>query len=365
MNTATVAIQSFPVSHLPILDARSVKADYGHLLVLTEDGTFHGINLDTGKTAILCSTSLPELPGGDEGSYFGAPAFRLHASADGRFAAVVVDRGRTGIVVEIASGKLTMQLDGGDYHEHTVPFSAGFTHFQGRNALIHRTAWNRLDAADPATGESLTSRDIAVYEAGGARPDHYLDYFHGQLRLSPDGSRILDDGWVWHPVSVPRIWSVSDWLGSNPWESEDGPSIMDFPIREDWNIPACWIDDRHVALWGLSEWDEDEFEEVAKGPGAQILDAESKEKASPERWPMDLKGGKVRELFSDGQRLYIADESGTTAWDIASRSQVSAWPNFLTHIFDAERGMLFAIESTAISGLRLPWASGNEGRLVK
>ena len=55
----------------------------------------------------------------------------------------------------IRGSRPTLHLDGGVYHENTVPFSACFVPFQGRDVLVHRTAWNRLDAADPATGKSL------------------------------------------------------------------------------------------------------------------------------------------------------------------------------------------------------------------
>ena len=215
-------LRSLTWSGLPILDACSVQADYGHLLFLTTDGTLYGANCDSGVSAKLCKVALPDIPQADDNAHFGAAAFRLHASPNGGYAAIVVDKGQKGIVVEVLSGTITMHLDGGDYHEDTVPFSTCFVRFEGRNIVVHRTAWNRLDAADPKTGESLTERYIAPYETAGRRPEHYLDYFHGQLRPSPDGSRIFDDGWVWHPISVPRIWSVTNWLGSNPWESEDG-----------------------------------------------------------------------------------------------------------------------------------------------
>jgi hypothetical protein len=132
-----------------ILDACVVKASYGHLLVLTADGALHGIDLNTHESAPLCGTNLPGMTVEDGDSHFGKPRHRLHASSDGRYAAIVVDRGRSGIVVETQDGKLTMNLHGGDYCEETVPFSACFLRFGGRNVLVHRTDWNRLDAADP------------------------------------------------------------------------------------------------------------------------------------------------------------------------------------------------------------------------
>jgi len=344
-----------------ILDACTVRADYGHLLALTRDGALHGIDLDTGVSARLCRVDLPDIPPGRDNGHFGPAKYRLHASQDGKHAAVVVDRGRKGVVLGIPSGEVSMHLDGGDYCDETVPFSACFLRPEGRDVFIHRTAWNRLDAADPSTGDSLASRDITPYVAGGERPAHYLDYFHGQLRPSPDGSHIFDDGWVWHPISVPRVWSVTKWLGSNPWESEDGASVVNLAMREDWTKPICWIDERRLALWGLAGWDEEELAEVTQGPGVRIIDVIERNPL-PDVWPMDSQSQPVLDLFSDGARLYVADDTGTTAWDLSLRAKLSRFPGFTASLLDQARNTLVAYSDSAIRELRLPWQVGNHGR---
>jgi len=343
-----------------ILDACTVRAEYGHLLALTRDG-LHGINLDTGASVRLCRVELPDIPPGRDDGHFGPARYRLHASTDGIHAAIVVDKGRNGVVVRTRSGEVSMRLDGGDYCDETVPFSACFLRLEGHDVFVHRTAWNRLDAADPATGVSLTSRNIAPYEAGGERPAHYLDYFHGQLRPSPDGSLIFDDGWVWHPISVPRVWSVTNWLESNPWESEDGASIVDLAMRDEWTKPMCWISERHLALWGLAGWDEEELEEVARGPGVRIIDV-SERKPLPDAWPMDSQSERVLDLFSDGARLYVADDAGTTAWDLASRAKLSRFPGFTARMLNQARNTCVGFSDFAIHELQLPWPGGNRVR---
>ncbi|GLQ97659.1 hypothetical protein [Dyella mobilis] len=342
--------------HPPIVDLCTVEADYGHLLALTSDGALVGMNLDTGICNRLCSVALPALQQGSEGVYFSAPGYGLHASSDGRYAAVVVDRGREGIVVEVATGTPTMRLDGGDYHQGTVPFSACFLSHRGRDLLVHRTAWNRLDVADPVTGKSLTERDDEA-------ADHHLDYFHGQLRPNPDGSRLFDDGWVWHPVSMPRAWSVRDWLETNPWESEDGTSAVYLTTREDWGFAACWIDNRHVAIWGLANWDGEEFQETAQGPGVRILDATQREQSSERRLAMDLDEARVVDLFSDGVHLYVASLDGTTIWHIESGKQVAEFSEFTARLHHRGRKALIAIRPGEI--LEFPvrdWADGDSER---
>lgn len=346
------ALRSFAWSGASILDARAIQADDGHLLFLTADGTLHRANLSEGTSVASCSVDLPELPSGDSNGYFGTPRYRLHASIDGSYAAIVVDHGRYGTVVDARTGSVTMRLDGGDYHENTVPFSACFLRFEGDDVLVHRTAWNRLDAADPATGKSLTDRYIASYEKGVKRA-HDLDYFHGRLRPSPNGRRIFDDGWVWHPVSVPRVWSVTDWLGANPWESEDGASVVDLTSRDDWTTPACWIDERHVALWGLADWDIDEGEESGQGSGVRLFDVTESKQSSTRRWPMDLHAHKIFDLFSDGTRLFVAADTGTAVWDVASRVQITVLPGFTADLIDLTRNTLVSFGPDEIAELQL------------
>jgi hypothetical protein len=140
---------------------------------------------------------------------------RLHCSKRGEFAVVVNDYGRYGQVIDLRSGAVTFALDGGDYHPATVPFSFAFADMFGCVVAVHRTALNRLDVSDPSTGELLTQRSPTSYRSGEERPEHYLDYFHGALYLSPSGAHILDDGWVWHPVGVPTVWSLNRWMSQN------------------------------------------------------------------------------------------------------------------------------------------------------
>lgn len=354
-SASTHAIQTVDTlawEHAPIVDICAVQADYGPLLVLTADGSLHGVDLDTRQRTALCRVPLPPLPPATGHTAFGTAAYRLHASPDGRYAAIVTDYGRHGLVVDVATGKPTMQLDGGDYYTHTVPFSACFLRHRDRTIFVHRTAWNRLDAVDPATGASLTPRDIAPY-ANHDRPAHYLDYFHGRLVPSPDGSRLFDDGWVWHPVSIPRAWSVDAWLDANPFESEDGASVVSLTQRDDWDTPACWIDNRHVAYWGLADWDEDEFAETGQDAGVRILDVNEALQSHDRRIPMATEPERIGDLFSDGASLYVATPAGTTIWSLASGTPLGALPGFIARRHDPLRGALIAFDAGTIAEYRL------------
>ncbi|WP_027343128.1 hypothetical protein [Hamadaea tsunoensis] len=75
----------------------------------------------------------------------------------------------------------TLTIDGGDYHADTVPSSVAFVEHGARTVVIHRTAWNRLEVSEAATGQLATPRQPTAYRQGEPRPEHYLDYFHGRL----------------------------------------------------------------------------------------------------------------------------------------------------------------------------------------
>ena len=121
-----------------------VQASWGHALVLTAEGDLHGLNLDTGEAHGLMRVCLPA----DVPKPWGAGGFsgwRLHASADGKHAALVQDAGRHGVLLAVDRKLEVAALYGGDYYPSTVPFSACFARHAGRDVLICRSDWNRLD----------------------------------------------------------------------------------------------------------------------------------------------------------------------------------------------------------------------------
>lgn len=295
-----------------LLDVAEVRRPDGDLLALDASGAISCIDLQSMAITPLGTVALLQQPAKDSRPFWITPRWRLQASADGAFAAVFFDAGRHGFVIDLDRFEITMPLDGGDYYEETVPFSICFMHMNGRTVLIHRTAWNRLDASDPRSGRLLTERDTTHHEEG-ARPPHHLDYFHGELRPNPAGARLFDAGWVWQPVGVPRVFEVAPWLSSNVWESEDGPSVKWLNLRDDWNFPACWIDENRIALGGMGDWDDDEFETAEAPPGVRIVDVGCETKVPDRKLSMSTE---PHELFTDGRLLLAAHENSTSAWSL-------------------------------------------------
>lgn len=325
-------------------------------LLLAEDGTLARLDADTGDWSRVSSTSVPAEP--DREPWMGqVPRCRLHASLDGRFAAVVNDYGRHGQIIDLRSGAVTATLDGGDYHPETVPFSLVFAQIQGRMAAIHRTRWNRLDLIDAATGASLSERSPTSYSDGEERPAHYLDYFHGGLHLSPSGARIADDGWVWHPAGVVTTWDLAAW-GENAWESEDGASRKEVCVREYyWDHAITWLDDTTLVVGGLGD-DDDEMID-----GARIFDvtsfAEPREGVDSRwRYAREITSfpGPAGSFFSDGTWLFSSDAVGLSQWDPADGARTGALPGF--HPMHHHRGAGELVQ--LVGGKLVRWSSQGE-----
>lgn len=281
-------------------------------LVLTRDHHLVALDAGSGRTEVVGLVRLPT-----EGAAAGdrrRPRPRLRCALDGRFAAVAHDHGRHGVVIDLESGRQTMALDRGPGHVEQTAFPVTFWLHGGRTLLIHATAWNRLDVSDPADGSLLTARAPTAYDAG-QRPEHYLDYFHGALHLSPDQRWMVDDGWVWSPVGIPTVVDVGRWM-DNVWETEDGPSLTQLGFRGYlWNVPVCWLGDGLVTVSGIGT------DAEAMLAGVCVFDPDSGSEVARFAGPSG-------ELFAEGNRLFSVGSDGLRIWDPLTGSQTGSVPGF-------------------------------------
>ena len=300
-----------------IIDIAPVNASLeSSWLLLAEGGRISRFDCETRDFVELARASVPEEP--EPKSYGHALKPRLHASTKGEFAAVVNDYGHYGQVLDLRSGEITMELDGGDYYPGTVPFSFAFADLNQRVVAIHRTLWNRLDLSDPESGKLLSPRGPLTFRSGEPPPEHHLDYFHGALYVNPNSTRILDDGWVWSPVGIPAVWSLEPWLSDNEWESEDGPTRRSLCARAYyWDLGMTWLDDSRVAIAGIGDDDEDMID------GARVFDSTGGGNSDPGPWPGWKRAPEITSFagpsglfFSDGVSLFSSDDSGLSRWDV-------------------------------------------------
>ena len=338
-----VTVQECPVSHLPPVRfielpgtpvlTMAARPDRSWLLYSAS----HELAIfdpDNGLRKKLMSVSLPEEI--DEAWCNRHLTPRLHCDPSGRFAALVHDYGRYGLVIDLLEKRITMTLDGGDYHPKTVPFSLSFIIHNERPVIIHRTAWNRLDASDPETGRLLTARGPTNDQSGEEQPAHYLDYFHGGLYLSPSGTRMLDDGWVWSPVGVLGHFEPENWLSGNVWETEDKVRAQNFPLqREDWDIGICWINDEQFVIQVL----------LSDNASAKNQVAFLCHISSDEITPIAGAGGR---FFSDGMHLFSANAEGLSVWNIEQGSRAGLIVGFSPTFTHPRRPELVQISSEGI-----------------
>jgi hypothetical protein len=331
---ATIVEISLPA---PVVDIAPVAAEHGSVwLLLTDDGRIGRFHADQGTWEVLAQSAVPEESSSREWVRQ-QQRRRLHASANGRYAAVVNDYGRYGQVLDLTTGVVTVTLDGGGYHSDTVPFATAFVEHGGRTLVIHRSEWNRLDVSDASTGRLLTPRPTPEYRSGEPAPEHYLDYFHGALHTSPGGRRVVDDGWVWSPVGIPAIWDVGAWLDDNVWESEDGASRHYLVGSDDWNVPMCWLDDERVVVGGIVGDDDDE----KKFAAVWIFDAASGVE-------LISFAGPTGKLFADAARLYAAAPAGLELWDPVAGHRVGAIQGFVPTRHHAGAGELAVVDGQVL-----------------
>ncbi|WP_441245083.1 hypothetical protein [Kitasatospora sp. McL0602] len=321
----TVRSTAVPVGLGAVVDLAAVDEAAAVWLALCEDGRIVRWESDSGTWTVLARSTV-EVQEDAEPWAGRQQVRRLHVSPDGRFAAVVLDHGRHGEVFDLSTGTVTLTLDGGGYRPDTVRFSAAFAEHRGRTVLVHRTGWNRLDVSDPQTGQLLTVREFEAARTGSSRPPHDLDFFHGALTVSPDGRHVADDGWVWAPSGVVTAWSLSRWLDENPYESEDGPSLLCLTLcTHYWGRPVVWIDERRVAVGGLGE---DDYE-IA--PGARIFDIDGpshRTSGLAKALETTAFGGPDGRFFSDGGLLFSASPPGLEIWDPSEGVRLASVPDF-------------------------------------
>lgn len=287
---------------------------YREWIALTHTNTIMRINFDTQEIERLC-----DIPQTSDGVNFTS----LHLSPSSDVAVLYSRLGREGVVLELASGKVLMNLQRNVYHSNVTPFPVAFFEWEGRLLLIHSTIWNRLDISDPRTGEELTARHLTSPKSGEPRPATYLDYFHAQLTVSPDQLWIADDGWVWHPFGIMATWSLAEWI-QNPWTSENGKSNRRFCERAYfWSGPTCWVNERTLAIWGYGEDDE------LLIPAVRIFDVTSGEELGwfpgpeVERTEWYPKALHYRDtLVFDDYLFSISQQHGVQVWDLPTGARL-------------------------------------------
>ncbi|HEY5002714.1 MAG TPA: hypothetical protein VII61_06150, partial [Ktedonobacteraceae bacterium] len=299
----------FPLT-VPFLDLQPINTSSESVwIALTSAGDLVRLNLTT-----QIVTHLMHLP---DSQLDRTQQVSLHLAPNADCAAIVNTHGQYGIVVNLNTGAMTMPLERDTYHiEHSV-FPLAFFEYNDRQFLVHGTEWNRLDISDPGTGELISKRPTPFYQREYPGSEHYLDYFHAGLSVSPHQEWIADNGWVWQPVGIVTTWDLRCWLQENVWESEDGSSHRSLCQRDYfWDGPLCWIDGQTLAVWGYGEDDEWLI------PAIRLFDVRTGKETG---W---FAGPEKGTLVFDEYLFSLSQEHGVSAWDVSTGERIGAFPDF-------------------------------------
>lgn len=177
----------------------------------------------------------------------------IKISPQDKYICITNQKGQYGALYDIQKGHLIKDLDRKTYHTEQSVFPVEFIERDGKTLLIHGSDWNHLDITDIQENK-LISKRLNQYQS-----EFYLDYFYGELHLSPDKKNILSSGWVWGPASVFKPINLDNWLSTNINEPEttrkNGYTIMSYY----WDRALCWIDNNTFAF--LYDPKEEELDE--------------------------------------------------------------------------------------------------------
>jgi len=127
-------------------------------------------------------------------------AIQLQLSPNDQYLAISNTYGQYGFVWDLNTHEKILDLNRLDYQVEHSKFPLLFFEKEGQDYLIHGTDWNKIDITSLDSGDLLTERKNTDY-----KQPHYLDFFYGELHLSPKGKTLLSSGWLWGPASYFRF----------------------------------------------------------------------------------------------------------------------------------------------------------------
>lgn len=164
----------------------------------------------------------------------------------------------------------TIHISRGNYHADRSKYPiALYKDNNGVPHLICSENWNHIDIVNLSTRQILTVSKSLIEEGAEQRHlDWYknneerykslwptsIDYFYGEIILSPDKQLFLNTGWVWGSQDRFHIYDIQDFI-TNPRISYIYVNNWEHESRS-----ACWVNNNTIAV----EYDpalEEEYDE--------------------------------------------------------------------------------------------------------
>jgi len=181
----------------------------------------------------------------DSGVRYAYPFDAAVTSPSGEFSAIYTRLGTKGLILH--RGKILREINRSFYHADVYEFPIALIRLEdGREVIVHcPNDYNQLEIDDLATGRSLAGPT--------ERPPS--DFFHSRLMGSADGKRLVSAGWVWHPVDVVRLYSLTKAV-ADPCHL-DGKGLGIDAYAED-GISAAFLETGELAVDLVEELDQEE-----------------------------------------------------------------------------------------------------------
>jgi hypothetical protein len=163
---------------------------------------------------------------------------------NGRYVFLYQKLGTKGLLIK--DGEIVREINRSYYHSDVYEYPAAFCIYNGRVYLVHcPISYCQLDFEDVETGELVTN-------IAGRKP---ADMFHSRLEVSRSGNCLMSKGWVWHPVDVINVYTISDCFKN--------PLLLDkvdfsFPSTGSEICTASFIDDTSIVVGSSAEILDDE-----------------------------------------------------------------------------------------------------------
>jgi hypothetical protein len=226
-------------------------------LKLSDNSTDTIIDLSDYKADNLFKTDVKDVTQVKESdnTFDFSKQLELYISPDDNYAALVENRGVNGMIIDLKNKTKIMDIRRGSYYYDVSNFSIAFVKDTDRTLLIFATDWNRLELYDLTNKKLVSERPIIQYGH-----QHYMDFFHGKLHISPNQQYALNAGWCWNPCGVVEVFDINEWI-KNPYETEDGKSIKYFGCDTEFmHNPVCWINNDEFIMLSNDGDDDDDLD---------------------------------------------------------------------------------------------------------
>ncbi|MGO4532435.1 hypothetical protein AB4Z30_25415 [Paenibacillus sp. 2TAF8] len=301
------------------------------LIALNEHLQLWQIDLISGCTIALADFHLPD--------FRPEHPVQLVISPCGQAAAVCNRFGRHATVVSLKTGHTLLELSRGTYYFDKSTYPLAFAEREQELVLIHGVDWNRLELTVflPEAGPVAASTIHA--EASSASQADDLDYFHGQLHVSPNHTYIAETGWAWSPTGITRVWNLSNGAQNKPAMGRDEELSAIWTPLTDWDLPMVWLDNERLAVWGQIDGemvDEEDWQEEGTRPAILVYNAAKKSREMVlTDLPAYVMSSGTSEVFIHAQAQLAASNSGRLfAWGTGLPLHCWNLPDMQTQIYE-------------------------------